>query len=196
MNYLAHLHLSRDTRDARIGSVLADFTHLPNARLEEAFGKGIAQGITAHRQIDAFTDTHDAVLEAVSLLFPRHRHAGRIIVDVLFDHYLSTHWARFSDVPRREFIGQCYALLRSIDPDDERFPERFRVFARRYAEYDVLASYHQVEGVGVALERVGRRVASRNTLHDTVSDIRLHYDALEKCFVRFYPQLAEFARAL
>lgn len=193
MNYLAHLLLAEDEPDVRVGSVLADFTRVANSRLVEAYGAHVARGVVAHRRLDSFTDSHPAVVDAVRCLFHRHRHAGRIVVDIVFDHFLSRHWSRFSQVSLGEFVETCHRVLRGVDESDERFPERFRLFARRIVEHNVLAAYVSLEGVGFALDRVSRRIACRNSVAEALPDIERHYGELEECFVRFFPDALAFA---
>jgi acyl carrier protein phosphodiesterase len=55
MNWLAHLHLSEPNPEFRLGNLLADIaTKQSLASLPAAFQRGITQ----HRRIDAFTDSH------------------------------------------------------------------------------------------------------------------------------------------
>lgn len=194
MNYLAHLLLADNTDPGRIGSLLADFTNVPNDRLSAAYGEEIAEGVLLHRQFDAFTDSHPAVVEAAGLLFARHRHASRIIVDILFDHFLSRHWDVHCVVGRMPFIEACHATLARVDQGDERLPERFRRFAQRLPAAGMLAAYVTLEGVGVALERVSARVSRWGTIREAVPDVRAHYGPLERCFMRFFPEICAVAR--
>ncbi len=194
MNFLAHLFLAEDTVEARIGSVLADFTRVSNGALESAYGPGIAAGVVQHRLVDAFTDTHSIVNRCAGLLFSSQRHAGRIVIDVLFDHFLSTNWGRFSSLPRQTFVERCHDSLRTVDSLEWHFPERFRLFARRYVEYGGLRSYATLDGVVRALERVGKRVSCENRLAWAADDIERHYEALHEEFLAFFPLLqAAFA---
>jgi acyl carrier protein phosphodiesterase len=194
MNYLAHLLLADDSDTGRVASLLADFTNVPNDGLAAAYGETLAEGVVQHRRLDAFTDSHAAVVEAVRLLFPRHRHASRIIVDILFDHYLSLHWDRYCVVGRTAFIDTCHATLAGVDQDDERLPERFRRFTRRLVEAGALAAYATLEGVGAVLERVSSRTPRGGTIREALPDIRAHYDPLDRCFGQFFPEVCDQVR--
>jgi len=194
MNYLAHLLLADDTDAGRIGSLLGDFTNVPNDRLAATYGEALAEGVIEHRRLDAFTDSHEAVLAAVGLLFPRHRHASRIVIDILFDHFLSVHWETYCLVDRAAFIGECHATLARVDQNDERLPERFRLFAQRLAGAGMLAAYVSLEGVGVALERVSSRTPRGSSIREALPDIRACYQPLERCFARFFPDACAMAR--
>lgn len=189
MNYLAHLFLADPTPESRVGSLLADFTHVPNSRLTSTFGDTLADAILQHRRVDAFTDNHPLVNECVSLLFPRQRHAGRIVLDVLFDHFLTLHWQEFCPIGFEQFVGECYGVLQGVDQDDERLPLRFRQFCQGYVEHDVLPTYATLDGVQLALQRIARRVSCENRLHVAVDDSRPHLEDIESRFMAFFPQL-------
>jgi len=194
MNYLAHLLLSPADDDSRIGSVLADFARIGDEGLDAAFGGGVAGGIRAHRRIDDFTDTHPVVSEAAVLLAVRHRHAARIVVDILYDHFLLVHWDMFCDEPSGSFIDCCHDLLLRRGAVDTRFPERFRVFCRRAVERNVLRSYATLDGIAAVLEHVSTRADCLATIAHARVDIEQHYAALENSFLRFFPLVCEFAR--
>jgi acyl carrier protein phosphodiesterase len=193
MNYLAHLLLAGECHEHRIGSVLADFTRLGNECLADAFGDAIAAGIVAHRRIDDFTDAHPAVCEGVGILAKRHRHAARVVVDILFDHFLLRHWERYHRRSSDSFIDDCHELLTDHCATDPRFPERFRTFSTRVVEYDVLRSYATLDGIGAVLERVSTRADCLASIAGARVDIEENYAALENSFVRFFPLVVDFA---
>jgi len=189
MNFLAHLYLADDTDEFRLGSVLADFVRVPNERLGTLFGERIAAGVLHHRRVDAYTDTHPLVNECVGLLFWRRRHAARIVVDILYDHFLSRHWTLFAPEPLSAFIEKCHATLGTVNENDERFPEHFRSFAQRFVEHRVLPTYATLEGVAWALERVALRTSYGHRLRGGLVDIERDYERLERRFLEFFPQL-------
>jgi acyl carrier protein phosphodiesterase len=192
MNYLAHLFLADDTDESRIGSLLADFTRVPDGRVCEMFGRVIGEGVQRHRRVDAFTDEHPEVNRCVRHLFARHRHAGRIIVDVFFDYLLSLHWGRFSAVPLRTFIDTAYVTLGTVA---EPLPERFCVFAKRVVEYDVLARYGTLEGIRLSLERMQSRISVATNLVAGLDHIMADYPLFEEAFLTFFPQVVREAAA-
>ena len=58
---MAHLFLSGDDDDIKIGNYLGDFV---KGNQLDKYPKGIRDGILLHRKIDHFTDNHPVVLES------------------------------------------------------------------------------------------------------------------------------------
>ena len=56
------------------------------------YPKGIQDGIHLHRSIDSFTDTHPIFRQHCKLFFPEHSHYARVILDVVYDHFLAQLW--------------------------------------------------------------------------------------------------------
>jgi acyl carrier protein phosphodiesterase len=191
MNYLAHLALAAPGAEFRIGSVLGDFTNVGRESLAARYGADIAAGVSHHRQIDAATDRHEAVTACVKLLFASQRHYARIALDICYDYFLVKHWDRFCDVARPWFIRRCYADLQTAD---ERLPQRFVAFAARAAQVDLLNVYQTLDGVEAVLRRVAGRIRHRTNLAAARQDIEMHYDAIERSFLRLYPDLQHIPR--
>src|SRR5262245_47471951 len=106
MNWLAHLVLSEPSPEARVGNVLADILPIGAQRaLPESFQNGMAR----HRAIDSFTDHHPIYRQSVARLVPPFRRFGGVVIDVFYDHLLTTSWARYSTVPLPEFVARFHA---------------------------------------------------------------------------------------
>lgn len=85
MNFLAHSYLTFSDEQI-VGQFLEDFIR-NNERY--SFPEKMQQGITLHREIDTFTDSHNAVHEAKKLFSPLVRLYSGAFVDVAFDYFLS-----------------------------------------------------------------------------------------------------------
>lgn len=149
-------------------------------------------GITLHRRIDAFTDSHPAWQASTRRLSPEHRRLGGIIVDVIYDHYLCRHWAEFSDRPLEEFAAYCYDCLLSRTPFME--PEVRRI-VRRMQGSDWLSSYQTRDGIAVAFQRMARRGKVLVGIETATRDFVAGYEEFERDFLRFYPELVAFSKA-
>jgi acyl carrier protein phosphodiesterase len=57
----------------------------------------IQKGIALHRTIDSFTDQHEATKEAKEIFRPAYRLYSGAFVDVVYDHFLATDMAEFSE---------------------------------------------------------------------------------------------------
>jgi acyl carrier protein phosphodiesterase len=189
MNYLAHLYLNNENDEYRIGCLLADFTRIGNNHLYLHFTKKISDAVILHRRIDAFTDSHEDVLNAVKLIFHKYRHYARIIVDIYFDHFLSIHWTRYSDVPMREFIDSIHNSLRQL-PDG--LPPDFVMFVNRMISFDILDGYSSVNDLREVFKRVGYRLNKCASVNDAWQDLLTHHTELDNLFESFFPQLIDY----
>ncbi len=90
MNYLAHTLLSTNHIDYQLGNLLAD-------PLKGRAWKGCSQqhldGLKMHKAIDRFTDNSPYVKTAKAYL--GNGYLKGVVLDIVFDHYLSKHWKQF-----------------------------------------------------------------------------------------------------
>ena len=193
MNFLAHLFLAEPSDEFRIGSILADFTAGRIEELRQRYGPEIARGIQQHREVDRFTDTHEAVLHSVACLQPAHGIFSGIIVDVCYDHFLLNHWTTFSATPLAEFLDSVHD---SLSRNHKHFPPIYQYVIPRLISGQWLLSYRSLEGVHIALTRIGYRFSRKTTLGQAVITIKQYYTELEDDFLRFFPEVIEFVRQL
>lgn len=191
MNFLAHLFLSNPDPDFRIGSLLGDFTCIPNTDLHDYFNDSIAAGILSHRFVDRFTDTNHHVKTAVSLLFPKHRHFSRVALDVFFDHLLIRNWNLFTYRDFGEYIENVYQSLSS--PPSE-LPEPFLLFLSNLLRYDVLRVYETLEGVEETLDRMDKRHRYSSKLGACYNELCRYCYEIELEFLQFFSLLCEEAK--
>lgn len=183
MNYLAHLYLAGDDDDRAAGALLGDFV---KGRLENLpFDPPIVHGIRLHRAIDAYTDAHPLVRQSRERLVERRRVSG-IIVDLVYDHFLAVHWARYAPEPLPVFSARSYQRLL---PRLASFPPRLQTALPRMAEQDWLSAYAEFDNVVYALERIDRRLRRPGALVGVRGDLTANYRGLEQDFLAFFPQL-------
>ena len=120
MNFLAHLHLAHLADSSLSGNLLADFVRGNPA---EAYAPEVVDGIFMHRRIDVLTDKLPEVTEAKAWFRPETRRVAPITLDVMWDHFLSRHWAQLSpELPLPEFVRYAHQQVSIILPDS---PPRF-----------------------------------------------------------------------
>lgn len=191
MNYLAHLFLSPDDPDERLGSLVADFTRGRLQTLARSYPPGVMRGIALHRQVDRFTDDHPRVrLGRRRIVAPYRRYSG-IILDILYDHFLSSFWSEFSGRDRHAFIREIYRLL---GERRDELPEPLRTLVPRMQREDWLGSYGDLEVVGLVYQRMARRLRQPNPLGGALVEVRRHYPELAEDFRQFFPELMAFVR--
>lgn len=194
MNYLAHMYLAGHSEESVVGNMLGDFV---KGRIGGEFPPGIDEGIRAHRKIDAYTDSHETVLRCKRLISPERRRFSGIIVDLAFDHLLAVNWRDYSGLQLDEFIRRTYGILAR---NAHLMPPRPTQILQVMIEEDWLGSYRELEGIGLALDRIAirlkRRFGRENTLPGAAEEIARNYGAFEDNFRAFFPELILFARDL
>jgi acyl carrier protein phosphodiesterase len=183
MNWLAHLYLSEPHPAARIGNLLPDL--LPPASLA-ALPAIFQQGITQHRRIDAFTDSHPIVRRSIQRIDPPFRRFGGILCDIFYDHFLARDWLSYSPEPLPEFVRAIHA---SFDDHRASLPPDAYGHLNQIKVGNWLSSYHDLAGISRTLERIGARLRRPVSLAHATSILEHHYDALQSDFQAFFPEL-------
>ena len=142
MNYLAHIYLSKDDDLLKIGNFAADSI---KGKSFLKYPERMRTGITLHRAIDTYTDSHPIVRESVSRLFPKYSHYSTVIVDILYDHYLAKNWNDFHSQPLSEYVNEFYTLLEN---QYSILPKRVQSFLPVMTEHNWLLSYATIDGIG------------------------------------------------
>jgi len=194
VNFLAHLHVAPDEPGWQVGGVLADLVKGPDVA---ALPPAVRAGVVLHRQVDAFTDSHPAVVRAISRIGPEWGWFSGIIVDIYFDHILARSWPRYSDEPLRAFADRMYAVLETGLP---HLGDEARGFLAGLIRSDRLVAYATRDGITETLARTARRIAVRLPnkalpLADAVPLLVRLDRELAADFHEFYPQLVAFAAA-
>lgn len=190
MNYLAHLFLAGRSAESLIGNLAGDFVKGP---LHDRFPSAIADGIRAHRRIDAFTDAHPAVAAFRRVLIPEHGHYARVISDVFFDHFLSCDWATYCDMPLRAFLRDVSA---KIDAYDGALPGTLAIVWPRMRDGRWLEGYGDVGNVRLALGGISRRMSRQPHLEEAAHYLADSRAELQRRFDAFFPDVIAFAAAL
>lgn len=188
MNYLAHIYLARQSGPAMLGALLGDFA---KANVAGKFGLEVEQEIMIHRKVDAYTDSHPLVKEALQKFDPARRRFAGIVLDVFYDHVLAKNWEQYCATQLPEFAQDFYRVLAE---NAALLPERLARMAPYMIQNDWLTSYRDYESVEMAVNRLSQRL-SRNDdlLRDCLQDARAHYVYLNDSFLAFFPDLIRFA---
>lgn len=153
MNHLAHLLLAGADPDHRLGALLGD--HIKGRAVLDDMRPGLARGIRLHRRIDAWSDSHPAVLDLLARLDSPWRRYGGIMLDVLFDRELVLRWDRYCDVGLAEFARRTDALLARHAPE---LPARMN----RFAAWAASVNLWQRLGEREMLDDIFARIAARH----------------------------------
>ena len=187
MNYLAHLHLAHLSHTSLPGALLGEYA---KGQIDTQLSADLQLGIRLHRQIDSFTDAHPLHLGAVQAMPSPFRRYGGIIMDMMFDHFLARHWARFHDQPLADFIDLAH---QQFIPTPQ-WPPALVSLTARIQQYQLLASYQSLAGVTLAISRIDHRFRRPTPLPHCAPLLHAHYQEMEQAFLAFYPELMAFVQ--
>lgn len=188
MNYLAHLHLAHLADSSLLGNIMADYVRGNPTGL---YSPEIVAGIFMHRAVDRTTDTHPLVKEAKALFRDEYRRVAPITLDLVWDHFLSRHWATLEpSTPLIDFVRDCRTI---IEPQLCHTPEKFQELNEYLWPQQWLIRYADKSYLGKSLNGIAKRRPKLNALSGSFDDFLLQYDKLENIFFQFYPQMMDNA---
>lgn len=190
MNYLAHLYLAEDSPESIIGNLLGDFV---KGTAIDHYSDGIKKGISIHRKIDAFTDSHPDFIKSKRLISTINKRYSGIIVDIFYDHFLAAKWLEYSSISLKDFTSNVYQLL---EENEEILSGSLRAFLPRLKNENLLMSYASIQGTSTALKRVSFRLKRENSLEKAVEDLKAQYQEFEFNFIKFFPELIKYTKTL
>ncbi|HZY81257.1 MAG TPA: ACP phosphodiesterase [Cyclobacteriaceae bacterium] len=189
MNFLAHLYLSGDRSRVMVGNFIGDFVKGRN--LAGRYEPDVVMGIELHRAIDHFTDTHQTVSQSKKRLAGKYRHYSGVIVDVFYDHFLSSKWSEYHHETIGDFAQAAYKLLQDNDPI---LPEEVKIILPHMIRQNWLVAYGEISGIQQALNGISRRTPYVSNMEKATTDLREHYEEFASDFAAFFPQLRDFAK--
>ncbi|EDP94936.1 acyl carrier protein phosphodiesterase [Kordia algicida OT-1] len=188
MNFLAHVYLSQDDDNIKIGNFIADSIR---GKKYTEYPLQIQHGILLHRNIDTFTDAHPTVRLSTKRLHKNYSHYSGVIVDILYDHFLAKNWKNYSSVPLETFVDDFYHLL---EDNFELLPPNVQRLLPHMIHENWLLSYASIEGITKVLEGMNRRTQNRSKMNLAVVELQEFYDEFEAEFTSFFSELIEFSK--
>jgi len=186
MNFLAHIFLSGKSEKVLIGNFIGDYV---KGKDFKSYPTEISEGILLHRHIDSFTDTHEMVRNSkVFFAADYHKYAG-VVVDVLYDYFLSANWDRFSVVKIDPFIERVHQTLNS---NFDVLPKPVQNFVPLFIRDNWLKTYATLEGIENVLYRMQRRTSLPKATEFAMQVIAANYDRLQENFLEFFPQIISY----
>lgn len=189
MNFLAHLYLSGDDPKVMVGNFIGDFVKGKN--LADRFEPTIVLGIELHRGIDHFTDTHKIVQQSKKRLAGKYRHYSGVIVDMFFDHFLSSKWSDYHNDELEVYAKKAYKVL--LDHGDI-LPSDVNRFLPYMIKQNWLVAYSTFDGLSQALHGIASRTPYKSNMEHATEDLKELYEEFAGDFVAFFPQLTDFAK--
>jgi acyl carrier protein phosphodiesterase len=185
MNYFAHLYFAKPTVPSHIGNLLGDFRKGVDVA---SLCPETKRALDNHYVVDRFTDTHEDI-KAAKALFTRHtKRFAPVAIDMLFDHFLIRHWSLFSS---HSFHFHCEQTYKRLEAGLPLMPSRMSKTVSHMVEHDWFGDYAKIDSMLDAIVMVTTRIKFENRFAECVNDITRHYDALNQCFLSFFPQLID-----
>jgi acyl carrier protein phosphodiesterase len=190
MNYLAHAYLSFNDEQILVGNLVSDFV---KGKKKFEFTEAIQKGITLHRAIDTFTDSHEVTKIAKEIFRPCYRLYSGAFVDVVYDHFLATDASEFNEQSLEEFSKNVYKM---VDRHISELPEPFARMFPYMKSQNWLFNYRTRWGTESSFSGVVRRARYLEESETAASLFEKHYDFFQQCYRAFFPDIKSFAHRL
>ena len=187
MNFLAHAYLSFNHPEILVGNIISDFV---KGKKKFEYSQGIQQGIFLHRQIDLFTDDHEATKEARKFLKPAVGLYSGAFIDVAYDHFLANDPNEFNDTTLRRHAADTYKILAA---SDAILPDIFQKMFPYMQLQNWLYNYKSLSGTESSFRGVVRRAAYLDSSAEVFELFQKHYSALQNCYNNFFSSVKAFS---
>ncbi len=186
MNFLAHIYLSGESDEIKIGNFIGDYV---KGRDYEKYPELVRKGIIFHREIDTYTDLHPVVLQSRMRLKEQFRRYSGVIVDIFYDHFLASEWSKFSKHSLPLYVTNMYEIL-----VDNYFilPNEIKTFLPFFIINSWLESYTSIEGIEGVLKRMTRRTSLPDVTSFAISELRSNYNLFREDFFEYFPLLISY----
>jgi acyl carrier protein phosphodiesterase len=187
MNYLAHAYLSFQQPDILLGNMISDYI---KGKKQFDYPPAVQKGITLHRAIDNFTDTHAATQELKSFFRPQYRLYSGAFADVVYDHFLANDLKEFeSETTLQQFAKNTY---RQLEAQADLFPPPFQKMFPHMKEYDWLSNYRHTWAIEKSFAGLVRRAAYLTESAIAFEIFNSHYSSMQNCYLAFFPEVKKF----
>jgi len=189
MNYLAHSFLSF-TDGQIVGQFLEDFIKNKD---RFSFPKNIQDGITMHRAIDTYTDSHPAIHEAKKVFAPLVRLYAGAFVDVSMDYFVANDLKLNS---LAEWKAHSLHVYKALHDNEQWLPENFKIMFRKMEQDDWLYNYRKEENIGYSMRNVLNKAKYLHTDIPVHEAFLKNKDILQQCYDDFFPDLLDHAKGV
>ena len=187
MNFLAHIYLSGDDDDIKIGNFLGDFVKGRLSKLTNTqYPQGIINGMALHREIDFFTDNHTVVRQSIDRLQPKYHKFSGIVIDMFYDHILAKNFHKYSEISLEKYAQNFYNLLGKRKSE---IPEPMERMVKSMVSRNWFVGYKSYEGIEWALSGISKRLSFESGIEHATNELRIDYELYEAEFQQFFPEI-------
>ncbi|MCB2194490.1 MAG: DUF479 domain-containing protein [Bacteroidetes bacterium] len=190
MNFLAHIYLSGDVDEVKIGNFIGDYV---KGRAFHIYPENIKNGILLHRFIDSFTDTNINTIDAKQLFAPKYRKYSGIVIDIIYDHFLASNWSRYSYTPLEEFIADFHDLLIR---NNEMLPKEVQEFVPKLIKNNRLYSYREIGGIWSVLKTMPKYTSLPDHTDFAIETLKNNYEFLKQNFFLFFTDIIYYIKTV
>lgn len=186
MNFLAHLFLSGNNEEWRLGGFIADAVKGDKIL---KYSQGIQQGIILHRKVDTYTDAHPLFKHSVDRLRPMYHKYSGVITDMFYDHFLNVYWSKYNTTDLEDFAKIFYIeLIKNY----LILPAKSRIIVPFLVYNNWLLSYGSLEGLKKRLEGMARRTQFFSGMDTAVDALNKDYTLYRDDFFGFFNDVVPF----
>lgn len=189
MNYLAHSFLTFSDGQI-VGQFLEDFIRNKD---RYSFPKDIQDGITMHRAVDTFTDSHPAIHEAKKVFSPLVRLYAGAFVDVAMDYFVANDLSLHS---LAEWKAHSLRVYRVLNEHEEWLPENFKKMLLKMEEDDWLYNYREDRGIKFSMRNVLGKAKYLEPDIPVFEAFLKNKSFLQECYHDFFPDLLAHAKGI
>lgn len=189
MNFLAHSFLTFNDGQI-VGQFLEDFIRNKD---RYSFPKDIQDGITIHRAVDTFTDSHPAIHEAKKAFSPLVRLYAGAFVDVAMDYFVATDLSLNS---LAEWKAHSLRVYRVLNENEEWLPENFKVMLAKMEKDDWLYNYREDWGIKFSMRNVLNKAKYLNPDIPVFEAFLENKPFLQECYNNFFSDLLDHAKGI
>jgi acyl carrier protein phosphodiesterase len=188
MNYLAHAYLSFNQPEILAGNMISDFV---KGKQKFTYSNGVQKGITLHRLIDHFTDTHAATHEAKQHFKSAVGLYAGAFVDIVYDHFLALDENLHSEQHLARFAEATYDVLETFEGI---LPQKFARMLPYMRMQNWLYNYRTIQGIENSFGGLVRRAVYLNNSVAAFDAFMQHYYELKQSYAAFFPEVKSFAQ--
>ncbi len=189
MNYLAHAYLSYNHPGILIGNMISDYVR---GKKKFDYPERILQGIMLHRQIDTFTDQHEATKQAKLFFKPFYGLYAGAFIDVVYDHFLGIDKKVFNT--EDDLLDFETKTLRVLNENADVLPERFKSMLPYMTTQKWLSNYRFRWGIQQSFRGLSHRAKYINESEIAFEIFNRNYYALKNCYYLFFQDINNFTR--
>ena len=200
MNFLCHseiaffvaeeTHLAPSAVNGLLaGAVLGDFLKGP---IQDSWDGELSLGIKLHRKVDAISNQHTMFKSAFSRFPKKIRRVAPILIDVISDFFLATHWSCYQELKIEHFADMCHSALSTHASYFDR-DSNGKNFFDYMKEKELLIKSSKWSAIEQTTKHVMNRLNREDDFSDVLQAMTTNQELLLEDFKAYYPKIRQDA---